>query len=138
MRESLPMPCRTSSISAPKRSAKFAISFIKLILVANMQFAAYLVNSALRTPITKILSWLRLKGSYNSRKSFSARGLSVPITMRSGRWQSTTAAPSFKNSGLDTTSNSKLTPRSFNTCATASFTLSAVPTGTVDLSTITA
>ena len=131
------MPKRTDSISAPTRSAKLAISFMKLILVANMQLAAYLVNSALRTPMTMIFSWLRLNGSESSRSCFSARTLLVPMTMRSGRWQSATAAPSFKNSGLDTTSNSMSTPRAFKVCSTTSVTLSAVPTGTVDLFTMT-
>ena len=86
------------------RSAMLAISFMKLILVASMALAAYLVSSALFTSITTILSRLRLKGAYNSRSCASARGLLVPMMMRSGRWQSATAAPSFKNSGLETTS----------------------------------
>ena len=50
-------------MSAPSRSASPAISFMKLILVASMQLAAYLVSSAERTSITMILSWLRLKGA---------------------------------------------------------------------------
>ena len=57
------MPWRTASMSAPSRSARLAISFMKLILVASMQLAAYLVSSAERTSITMILSWLRLNGA---------------------------------------------------------------------------
>ncbi|MNF90060.1 hypothetical protein D3C84_726110 [compost metagenome] len=107
MRGSEPMPCRTISISAPSISARFAISFIKLILVASMQLAAYLVNSALRTSMTMIFSWLRLNGAYSSRITSSLLGQDVPITMRSGRMQSVTADPSLRNSGLDITSNVK-------------------------------
>jgi len=51
--------------------------------------------------------------------------------------KSSTAAPSLRNSGLDTTENACLAPRFASVCATSFFTLSAVPTGTVDLSTIT-
>ena len=63
MRGSEPMPWRTISTSAPSRSARLAISFMKLILVASMQLAAYLVSSAERTSMTMILSWLRLNGA---------------------------------------------------------------------------
>ncbi len=109
---------------------------MKLILVASMALAAYLVSSALRTSITTMRSWLRLKGAYSSRSCASAAGLSVPMMMRSGRLQSATAAPSFRNSGLLTTSKAMLAPRSAKTVRTASATLSAVPTGTVDLLTM--
>jgi regulator of sirC expression with transglutaminase-like and TPR domain len=47
------MPVRTCSISAPSRSARLASSFIKLILVASIALAAYLVSSADRTLMTK-------------------------------------------------------------------------------------
>ena len=63
MRLSEPMPWRTISTSAPSRSARLAISFMKLILVASMAFAAYLVSSAERTSMTISLSWLRLNGA---------------------------------------------------------------------------
>ncbi len=36
---------------------------MKLMRVASMALAAYLVNSALRTSMTRVRSWLRLKGS---------------------------------------------------------------------------
>jgi hypothetical protein len=42
------------------------------------------------------------------------------------------AAPSFRNSGFETTSNSALAPRSPSAATSAARTLSAVPTGTVD------
>ena len=56
------MPTRTISISAPTASAMFESSFMKLILVASIALAAYLVSSAERMPMTITRSWLRLKG----------------------------------------------------------------------------
>ena len=56
---------------------------------------------------------------------------------RSGRMKSSTAAPSLRNSGLETTLNGMSRPRSASTSSTAARTRSAVPTGTVDLLTIT-
>ena len=64
-------------------------------------------------------------------------GLSVPTMMRSGFMKSSIAAPSFRNSGLETTSNSMPTPRAASASAMRARTLSAVPTGTVDLVTTT-
>ena len=61
-----------------------------------------------------------------------AFGESEPTTTRSGFMKSSMAAPSFRNSGFETTSKgSSVTSRM------ASRTLAAVPTGTVDLSTTT-
>ena len=57
------MPMRTFSMSAPTRSAMLASSFMKLILVASMAFAAYLVSSAERMSMTIRRSWLRVNGS---------------------------------------------------------------------------
>jgi hypothetical protein len=57
---------------------------------------------------------------------------SQPITTRSGFRKSLTALPSFRNSGLLTTEIGCVVCD----CA-AAFTLAAVPTGTVDLSTMT-
>ena len=57
------MPTRTFSMSAPMRSARFASSFMKLILVASIAFAAYLVSSAERTSMTIMRSRLRVNGS---------------------------------------------------------------------------
>jgi len=64
----------------------------------------------------------------------TARSLLDPITTRSGRRKSSTANPSRRNSGFETTSNSKSGPACFRISAR---TFSLVPTGTVDLSTIT-
>ena len=63
MRGSEPMPWRTASMSAPTRSARLASSFMKLMRVASIALAAYLANSAERTSITRVRSWLRLKGA---------------------------------------------------------------------------
>ena len=108
---------------------------MKLIFVASIALAAYFVSSAERTSITIMRSRLRVNGSYSVFSSSAVRGLSVPTTTRSGFMKSLIAAPSFKNSGFETTSNSNLAPRSPNACSMRSLTLSAVPTGTVDLST---
>jgi VanZ family protein len=62
MRGSLPMPLRTISMSAPTLSASSASSFMKLMRVASIALAAYLVNSALRTSISCRRSWLRMNG----------------------------------------------------------------------------
>jgi hypothetical protein len=53
--------------------------------------------------------------------------------MRSGRMKSSTAAPSLRNSGLETTEKSMFAFRFASSSAMAARTLSAVPTGTVDL-----
>ena len=124
-------------MSAPSSSARLATSFMKLMRVASIALQAYLVSSALRTSISTSFSWLRLNGAYSSRITRVAAGLSLPITMRSGRVKSAIAAPSFRNSGLLITENSTATPRLSSSSAMAARTLSAVPTGTVDLSTMT-
>ena len=59
------------------------------------------------------------------------------MMIRSGRMKSSTAAPSLRNSGFATTVKSLPVPRFFNSSMMACFTLSAVPTGTVDLVTTT-
>ena len=59
---------------------------------------------------------------------------STPTTMRSGCLKSSIAAPSRRNSGLDTTEN-RASGRSLRISASTS---SPVPTGTVDLVTTTA
>ena len=59
------------------------------------------------------------------------------MTIRSGLRQSFTALPSLKNSGLDTTSNSKFSFLFFISFSITALTFFPVPTGTVDLLTIT-
>src|SRR6267142_460902 len=58
-----------------------------------------------------------------------ACGSSDPTTTRSGRMKSSTAAPSLRNSGFETTANGIATPRLASSSAIAVRTLSAVPTG---------
>ena len=78
------------------------------ILVAKNEFAAYLVSSAERSSMKMIGFPWRTKGKYNSSMILRARLEEVPITTRSGFMKSSTANPSRKNSGLETTSNSAL------------------------------
>ncbi len=61
----------------------------------------------------------------------SALSSSIPMTILSGFIKSSTAAPSFKNSGLEATANGKSEPLSSNADWIAAFTFSPVVTGTV-------
>ena len=112
----------------------FAISFMKEIRVARIEFAAYLHSSALAVSIIMIGAPVRVNGPYSSfmtAPALSSPG-STPMTTRSGFMKSSTAAPCLRNSGLLTTLNGCVV--SF---AMAAWTRLAVPTGTVLLSTIT-
>ncbi len=75
---------------------------------------------------------VRTNGRYSRSISLSARSDELPTTIRSGRIKSATAKPSLRNSGFETTSKSTLL-----LAAILALTFSAVPTGTVLLSTIT-
>src|SRR5262245_2378914 len=95
---------------------------MKLSLVARKALEAYLMVSAddgvVMTTGALVLS--------NSRATRMAAALSsLPMTIRSGRWQSQTAVPSRRNSGFDT-ARTLSRPR-------ACWTKRADPTGTVDL-----
>src|SRR5690606_21536062 len=105
---------------------------MNVILVAKKEFAAYLVNSEDLSSIKMIGLPDLTYGAYNSPIKAFAFSLDVPTTTLSGFMKSSTATPSRKNSGLETTSTST----NVFSLKTA-FTLSAVPTGTVDLVTIT-
>ena len=72
-----------------------------------------------------------------ARINSTARSSSAPMMMRSGRMKSSSAAPSFRNSGFETTAKSSVIPRAASSSATAAFTRAPVPTGTVLLSTMT-
>src|SRR5258705_11665753 len=61
-----------------------------------------------------------------------ALGSSAPTTIRSGRIKSSTAAPSLRNSGFDTTAKGVSAPRLRSSSATAPRTLSTVPVGPAD------
>ena len=60
------MPRRTSLMSAPSRSHRLAISLMKLIFVASMALAAYLVISALSGDMTRNGCSVRRNGLYSS------------------------------------------------------------------------
>ena len=123
---------RTLSTSAPTNSQKLAISFMNVILVAKNELAAYFVNSADFSSINKIGFPCRTNGLYNCSIIFCAFSDELPITTLSGFIKSSTAKPSLKNSGFETTSKSTDAFFAIILC-----TFSAVPTGTVLLSTIT-
>ena len=101
--------------------------------MARKELAAYLVTSALFSSMTITELPAGMNGSYRSVRA-TARSLREPITTRSGRRKSSTANPSRRNSGLETTSNANFESRCFRMAAS---TFSLVPTGTVLLSTIT-
>ncbi len=100
--------------------------------MASIALAAYFVSSAEAVSMTRMGLPVRTKGSYSCRITASTSGSSVPITTRSGLRKSSTAVPSFRNSGFETTANGWLVSEE-----TTARTLAAVPTGTVDLLTIT-
>ena len=134
---SLPIPLRTILTSAPTSSHRLAISFMKLMRVASIELAAYLIISAEGISVKIRRSLTIMKGLYNRAMSLRARSLSTPTTTRSGLMKSLTALPSLRNSGLLATSKLISTPRAFNSSSITAFTLPAVPTGTVLLVTTT-
>ena len=105
---------------------------MKVIFVARKELEAYLVSSADFSSINIMGFPCLTKGLYNSSINFLAFLLLVPTTTLSGFIKSSTANPSLKNSGFETTSKSTLadSPITLET-------FSAVPTGTVLLSIIT-
>ncbi|KKQ79486.1 MAG: hypothetical protein UT01_C0038G0004 [Candidatus Daviesbacteria bacterium GW2011_GWA1_38_7] len=124
-----PIPLAMSVISAPTFSDKLAILFINDILVAKNALEAYLISSELLRSVT---TNGHLSFSYIFWTNCAAFLFLEPITMRSVFAKSSIADPSFKNSGLETTSNSPL-----NLVLIMFSTRSLVPTGTVLLITIT-
>src|SRR3989337_2868302 len=124
------MPLATSLMSAPSASQMLAISLMKEILVAKKALEAYLIISAVRSSV--IMMGAR-SGKCNWATFSAARGSVEPRTVRAGLMKSLMAAPSRKNSGLDTTENGMET---FWWDLMISATQSPVPTGTVDLLTI--
>ena len=65
MRASLPIPLRTMFTSAPTISHRLAMSFMKLMRVASMLFAAYLVISAEVTSMKITRKLFSRKGRYS-------------------------------------------------------------------------
>ena len=101
-----------------------------------MQLAAYFVISALGVLMKMSLSLFLAKGAYRARMMAAVFSDSVPMTTRSGFMKSWMAAPSLRNSGLETMSKGMSLPRFASSSATTARTFFAVPTGTVDLSTM--
>ncbi len=132
MRASLPMPRFTFNTSAPTCSHKFAISFMKLMRVASMALAAYLVISAEGTSMNSTCAGCVTNGAYSSAMTARAGSLGDPMTTRSGLRKSSNAWPSRRNSGLDTTSVLAVA-----CSARIARTFAHVPMGTVDFTTTT-
>ena len=110
MRVSAPIPLRTMFTSAPTNSHRLAMSFIKLIRVASMELAAYLIISAEGISVKITRKLFNIIGRYRRVIISLAFSDSTPMTTRSGLIKSLMAAPSFKNSGLLATSNGIDTP----------------------------
>src|SRR3954465_6653874 len=79
------MPRRTSLMSAPMRSHKLAISLIKLIFIASMALATYLVISADSGDITKNGCSVRRYGAYSSCSTPPTPAPRPPNTTRTRR-----------------------------------------------------
>ena len=124
------MPTATSSTFISDFSHKFAISLIKVILVARKELAAYLINSAPLLEVVKNFAPLLIKGVYNCLINLNSFLLFDPIIILSGYLKSRKASPSLKNSGLETTVNN------FFFFLIIFSISSPVPTGTVDFVTI--
>nr|CAB57494.1 hypothetical protein [Saccharolobus solfataricus P2] len=86
-------------------SHKFAISLINEIFVAKKEFAAYLIISASSIEVLKTTVFVN---DHKFSITSPAALLSLPITILSGLMVSITALPSFRNSGLATTSLSTI------------------------------
>ena len=99
IRASRPMPSMTCLILAPTRSARWPISFAKLIFIERKELAAYLMSSAeARSVATKATApkpsgrganagegkLCSVIGRYRSSRTCSAQPSSPPITIRSG------------------------------------------------------
>ena len=102
------------------------------IFVASSAFDAYFDSSALAQSITMMRAPVRVNGLCSATIRSAPRESSAPMTTRSGFMKSSTAAPCFRNSGLLTTLKGCEVSRRM-----MSRTLSAVPTGTVLLLTMT-
>ena len=120
------MPRRTCVTSAPTASHSRAIWFMNEMRVASIAFAAYFVISADGMSMTMSGFPVRTNGAYNSSMTLAASSESTPTTTRSGFMKSSTAAPSFRNSGLEQIWKGVRVCREIS-----ARTFSAVPTGTV-------
>ena len=135
IRASCPSASASSETSAPATSHSSAIALMNEIFVARKALALTLTSSAVgrSAAITGEPSAIGL--AYTRRSSASARGDAPPKTRRSGASVSSTALPSRRNSGFQT--SSAWTPAGAAS-ATIARSRAAVPTGTVDLPTMSA
>ena len=112
---------------------------MKLMRVASIALAAYLVSSALRMSITSRRSWLRMKGAYSARIS-SDRALVVGADHDAvGPHEVLDRGAFLQELGVarPRAKSARRRRAAASSRATAARTLSAVPTGTVLLSTTT-
>ena len=85
---------------------------MKVIFVARKALAAYLISSEVRRAGEQDRRLVEVERPVELASSARlARSSSVPTTMRSGRLKSSIAAPSRRNSGLETTANIGVGPR---------------------------
>ncbi len=99
---------RTAWMSAPVAWHRRDSSFMNDTRIASIVFDAYFVSSLDRGSVTTRRSPDSCSGAYRARSVSRASSLRAPSTMRSGRKKSSTAVPSFRNSGFDTTSSATL------------------------------
>ena len=139
MRGSEPMPWRTCSMSAPSRSARFASSFMKQILVASIALAAYLVSSAERTSITMHALVVAVERRVERRAAAPrSRALVGADDDAVGPHEVVDRRAFLEELGVrDDVERDVGAARGERLRRSRARTLSAVPTGTVDLSTTT-
>ena len=120
----------------PMRSQRLEISFMNEILNASMALAAYSGPAPPPLmPMNRRRSWVRMNGAYKS--CMTCRLLAVRADDDAVRLHEILDRRAFlQNSGLLTTSTGISRPRLPSSSRMAARTLSAVPTGTVDLSTM--
>ena len=116
IRSSSRMPSVTPSMSAPSCSHNSASVLTYDSFTARKPLLAYFTSSALVLSVSTVGA---LSDAYSSATSCAARSSRAPTTIRWGLRKSSTAWPSRRNSGFDTTPGYR----------------AAVPTGTVDFST---
>ncbi len=119
------MALGTFSISALTDSATFASSFMQLIRVAKIAFAGYFVSSTKRTSVITNLSYL----GWNS-----ARGIKTGRN-KIGTLEIFPTVPYLRYSGLEITCLLIVRARLLSLSTISAYTLSAVHTGIIDLST---
>ena len=90
----------TSSPFTPNRSLRAPISFAKAIFMAWNALQAYFIISAVRSETRQGFT---PNGAYSAARRWTAFASAPPTTSNEGSIKSLTAAPSRRNSGLETT-----------------------------------